>query len=388
MNSMLAQIFSLPELMTEMVASLDEEIRSKVEVDLCLSVERIFLTGCGDSHHAALGAEMAYEAVTGVPTEALTALQFSRYAAPFLSHGSFRSNLVVGISVSGEVVRTLEALQQGKKYGAATMAMTANPSSRIGKAGDVLVQTTTPEFPEPPGSDTPGIRTYFAHQLALYLLAVRIGEARGRISASEAQALRQDLANMSLKAEESLHACAPAAEKLAKDWHDADEFVFTGGGPNVGSALFSAAKVLEASGDPALGQDTEEWAHLQYFARKGNTPTFIISAGGREASRSAEIAAAARRIGRRVAAISPVHLEELVENSEALLPIAAGVREMFSPLIATIPGSLFAAYRAEETGETYFRGFGGGRNLEDMGGASRIRTSEMLDPDTKDDRSN
>jgi len=40
--------------------------------------------------------------------------------------------------------------------------------------------------------------------------------------------------------------------------------------------------LLEASGDTAVGQDTEEWAPLQFFARSRSTPTFFISAGGRD----------------------------------------------------------------------------------------------------------
>ncbi len=51
---------------------------------------------------------------------------------------------------------------------------------------------------------------------------------------------------------------------------------------------------------------------------------------------------------------------------------------MFSPLVATIPGELFAAYRAEAIGEPFFRSFGGGRSQSGGGGISRIRTSELL----------
>jgi len=55
-------------------------------------------------------------------------------------------------------------------------------------------------------------------------------------------------------------------------------------------------------GDPALGQETEEWAHLQYFARAAATPTFIITAADRDLSRATEVAVAAKAVGRRVAA--------------------------------------------------------------------------------------
>ena len=51
---------------------------------------------------------------------------------------------------------------------------------------------------------------------------------------------------------------------------------------------------------------------------------------------------------------------------------------MFSPLVACIPGMLFAAHRADVMGEPFFRAFGGGRDVSGGGGISRIRTSEIL----------
>jgi len=57
----------------------------------------------------------------------------------------------------------------------------------------------------------------------------------------------------------------------------------------------------------------------------------------------------------------------------------APAREMFSPLVACIPGTLFAAHRAELIGEPFFRAFGGERDAAGGGGISRIRTSEMVE---------
>ncbi|MCE2472061.1 MAG: hypothetical protein J4G18_09190, partial [Anaerolineae bacterium] len=74
--------------------------------------------------------------------------------------------------------------------------------------------------------------------------------------------------------------------------------------PLYGVAMFSAAKVLEASGDPALGQETEEWSHLQYFTAETNIPTILLSANGFDADRMAEVARAAQSISRPLALIS------------------------------------------------------------------------------------
>ncbi|MCA9924044.1 MAG: hypothetical protein KC421_16820, partial [Anaerolineales bacterium] len=64
---------------------------------------------------------------------------------------------------------------------------------------------------------------------------------------------------------------------------------------------------------------------------------------------------------------------------DALLPVAAPIRECFSPLLTCLPGTLFAAYRAQLLDEPYFRDFGGGRSTAGGGGISRIRDSHRID---------
>ena len=311
MNSMLDQIHSIPQLIRDVYQPIDDSARMGLDHQLCLSAKRIYITGCGDSHHAALGAELAFETITGLPTEALTALQFARYTAPYLPKTEPGTNLVIGISVSGEVSRTLEALQQGKQYGATAVSLTATPESRIGKVGDHLVNTTTPAFPDPEGVHTPGVRSYTANQLGLYLSAIRIGEVRGRITTAEANNMRKELLGLAGAAEQTIQANEKLSSELAEKWQDAQEFVYVGAGPNFATALFSAAKVLEASGDPALGQETEEWAHLQYFARALNTPTFVITNGGRDLTRANEVVLAGKTVGRRVVAVAPREASEM-----------------------------------------------------------------------------
>lgn len=368
-NTMLAQIYSLPMMIRDILPTFDRDVRRLLDHDLCRSATRLFLVGCGDSHHAALAAELAFESLAGIPTEPMTALQFSRYAADFLPLGA---NLVIGISVSGEASRTLEAILRARQTGATTIGLTGAPESRIVQAADRCLPMVTPPF-----DFAPGVRSYIATVLMLYLAAAQIGEARGKLTSTQAADIRHEIASLADAVERTIALCDEPARKLAHDWQDASEFVFLGGGPNLGAALFSAAKILEASGDSALGQDLEEWAHLQYFARAVSTPTFIITAGERDLSRAHEIAVAAQTIGRRVAAIIPENLDRL-GNLDAPALRFARVREVFSPLVACIPGMCFAAYRAEIIGEPYFRAFGGGRDSSGGGGISRIRTSQMV----------
>ena len=78
------QIDTLPALIRAIVKPFDAAARSAFDFETCTSVKRIYLVGCGDSHHAPVGAELAFNQLTGVPTQALSSLPFSRYTAGFL----------------------------------------------------------------------------------------------------------------------------------------------------------------------------------------------------------------------------------------------------------------------------------------------------------------
>ena len=377
-NAMLEQIHSLADMLWECFSSFDEEARRALDSELCMSARRVFLVGCGDSHNAALGARLAFHTIAGVPCEALTSLQFSRYSAPFLrsmGHAAPGTDVVIGISVSGEVARTIESLRLAREAGATTLALTGSQGSRIARSAQVVLNTVVLPFPSE--GPTPGVRSYAASLLMLYLSAIQVGQVRGTVTASKADELRGELSSLPLAIAETVAANEERIEKLAEDWADASEFVFVGSGPNYGTALFSAAKVLEASGDSAVGQDVEEWAHLEYFAREPRTPTFLISPDGRSSDRAHEVAVAARTIGRRVVAVVPQGEQAISGQADVVLPVMGSVSEAFSPLVYCIAAELFAAYRAEVLDEPFFRDFGGGRSIEEGGGISRIQSSAI-----------
>jgi glucosamine--fructose-6-phosphate aminotransferase (isomerizing) len=355
-------------------------MRQSIPPELCKKVARVFVTGCGDSHHAALNSELAFEQLAGLPCEPQAAMQFSRFGAGFMPDTGHNTNLLIGVSVSGQVSRTVEAVELGRKGGAATLALTGNKDAPLAGAAELLLETAVPPQADQLSSlIVPGTRSYYASQLALYLLAIHLGQERGHLAKSNANQLRRELAEIADYMEETIAVSDALALKAAEAWLDAESFVFCGSGPNYGAALFSAAKLLEASGDTAVAQDMEEWAHLQYFARQVATPTFLISSGPRDADRTLEIAEAARAIGRRLALIAPDSspLAHAV-GDDFVFPLFDTIRDTFSPLLTPLPAILFAAYRAQLLGEPYFRDFGGGRSSEGGGGISRIRNSHKI----------
>jgi len=375
------QVDTLPDLVLAMIDELVTAVRHTLTPSLSQKIERIFSTGCGDSYFAPLNAELAFEQLAGLPCEPMTAMQFARYAVGFLPETGRGSNLVLAVSVSGAVSRTVEAMALARQAGATAVALTGNPEGPLGQAAEFVLETAVPPLPaELQGLIVPGTRSYVASQLALYLCAIQLGEHRGHLTKTAANKLRRELAHMAELMAQTIALSDKATRQAAEAWHDADQFVFCGAGPNLGTAQFSAAKILEASGETAVAQDTEEWAHLQYFGRQVATPTVFIGAGGWDEGRTLELVTAAKAIGQRVAAIAPQG-SALAAHPELdfVWETAVSSRECFSPLLTCLPGTLFAAYRAQLLDEPYFRGFGGGRSVEGGGGISRIRSSEQID---------
>ena len=398
MNPMVEEFKSLPRLLEDVFQVLDDSARQSIHPELCLSLKHIYFEGCGDSHFAPLGMELAFTKLSGLPVTPMRAMKFARYFAGNLPKLGPKMQMVVGISVSGSVARTAEALRMGRKNGMTALGLTGNPDGKVAHEAEIIMKVTVPPMAKPegmvfPGTRSyidpkngkllkeaviPGARSYFTNQIALLVMAVRIGEVRGHLTTAKANEVREQIRGLSEDIERTIQLCDAPAKALAAAWKDSDDFVFCGAGPNFATALFSAAKILEATGDAALGQDMEEWNHLQYFVREPSSPTFIISAGQRDLSRATETAVAAKQIGRRVVAVAPENAPGLHEAAGTSLLIA-DVPEMFSPLVSCVPAGLFAAYRAELIDEPFFRNFEGGRNAEGGGGISRIQTSDMLE---------
>lgn len=163
---MLAQVHRLPALLRDVFDAVDAAARSAVPDDVASGLERLYVTGCGDSHHVALSTEHAFEALAGVPTEPQTALQAARFTAQALPATGGPGSLVIGISVSGSVARTAEALALARAAGAQTLALTAAPDGRLAQAAQRNFLVQAPDFADPTPNGTPGVRSYALNQLA------------------------------------------------------------------------------------------------------------------------------------------------------------------------------------------------------------------------------
>lgn len=347
---MVDQVRDFPRLMREHVAPFDRLVRSVLTPLEYLSIRRVVLTGDGDSFHASHAAELAFESIAGIACEPQSAQRFLDYGVEWLPAPSPNSSLVVGISASGRTQRVVQCLERARQRQVLTVALTGTPESPITAAAARQLVMELPDM-----GRSPGLRTYNANLLGLYLLAIRIGEIKDRYHQDAANAMRRELADLSHVMAATIAAAAGPARAAAAAFSDAPVIAFVGSGPSYGTALFAAAKVVEAAGVLAVGQDLEEWSHVERFASPRDMPTCVIAPPGRSHWRAVELAKMAKDLGRRVMAIVRDGDEEVAQRADWVLPVMGEVREEFTPLVYHIGADLFASFLAERLGRLPFQ---------------------------------
>jgi glucosamine--fructose-6-phosphate aminotransferase (isomerizing) len=315
-------------------------------------LHRVYTVGDGDSFHAAMATEMAFENIARIPCEPMSAMRFLEYGADFIPTAFPNDTLVVGISASGSTLRVAQALARAEKVSSniITAAITGNIEGIVGKAAHRKISVKLPDL-----GGSPGIRTYAASLMGLYLLAIRIGEIQEQYHQTEANEMRSELISLADVVDATAKAVEKPAKQVAETFKDVPVMVFAGSGPSYGTALFSAAKMVEAAGVFSMGQDLEEWAHVERFAYPSDTPTMIIAPPGRGYWRAAELARTAKELGRRVIAIVKEDDKEVTQFADMVLPVVGNVREEFSPLVYHVFANLFASFVAERLGRMLFQ---------------------------------
>jgi glutamine---fructose-6-phosphate transaminase (isomerizing) len=358
------EVCQRPTLIRDHLDELDDLVRTTLPRTACQQWGRVLLTGCGDSYYAGLAVELGFKTWTGLPVEVQPSLQGGRYAVPSMQPPA----VVFSISHSGRVSRTIEAVALARAQGLDTVAVSGNPDSPIThEAHWVLARKLQV------GGQTPGVRSYTQAQLFLWLAAIYIGECRGVLDQARATALKEDLRRSGDLLEAGLEETDRLARNLANEWRGATQYLCVGGGPSYANALFSAAKLVEAVGVNAIGQELEEWAHIQFFLRSPQLPTLLIAPSGRCFDRALELVQVMQGLGCQLAVIGQHDQRPLTPHPCPYFNVHGSIDEALSPLVTSMPAELLACHLAQVCEERFFRADGRGAGV----GRGRLTDSRV-----------
>lgn len=317
------------------------QVREKLTLTKCPS--RAYLVGCGDSWYCGMATRLAFESWAGIATEPMQALEFSRY---YCEHAP-PDALVVAISNSGRVSRTVEAVIRARARGLMTVAGTSALDSPIAREADLAIDLGYAER-----RFAPGTSSYMASLVLQYCIALHLAVVGGRLGSAEVAAKLDAIAAVADGMQRTIDSAKPILEELASRAALTDKLMFVGGGPNYGTAFFSMAKVFETARVHAAGQELEEWAHEQYFVTGPDTYSFVIAPPGRSVDRAREQIWAANEMGSTTVAICDAQDVETAGLARVAVPMYGGADEALSPLTYCIPGELFAFFYAVKHNRT------------------------------------
>ncbi|MEG0370320.1 MAG: sugar isomerase, partial [Hungatella sp.] len=314
--------------------------------------------------------KQSFEKLTGLPIDVLPAIDVARYFPAKRVGSAPNCPLVITVSNSGKVSRVKEAIQRMNKLGALTMGLTSGKTTPLGEVCQKVIDTSVPSF-----ENAPGVRGYLASLEALLLLAIRLGEVRGRYTMDQANLYRKDIKNCAGKIAETIEPIDQKVYEIAKRWKDFGGFDFVASGLDYASAWYGHAKMIEAAGKYAMHINTEEWLHLNFFLKDVNTTGTILVVDDENTamSRTKEALHYMQIMKRPLMLITDT--EGLEVPDEFCIIVPKTDFEITSPFMFFIPMALLAGYIGILNGEPYSRGFKD--NWAFAEDASAIWTSEI-----------
>ncbi len=274
---MLKEIFEQPDSVRDTMRGrlLEEEGTARLGgLSDCLpwqeigNYNRIVLTACGTSWHAALIGEYMLEEYARIPVETEYASEF-RYRNPVLDERS----LVIAISQSGETADTLAAIREAKRKGARVVSLVNVVGSTIAREVDCGVYIHAgPEI----GVASTKAFTSQVVALALVTLYLSTGSDDVRAQASEVVAA---LGRLPDQISEILDR-NDEIRGMAEAYHLNRNFLYLGRGYNFPVALEGALKLKEISYIHAEGYPAAEMKHGPIALIDENMPVVVIAPRG------------------------------------------------------------------------------------------------------------
>ncbi|MCW9050665.1 MAG: glutamine--fructose-6-phosphate transaminase (isomerizing) [Deltaproteobacteria bacterium] len=305
-----------------------------LDQDQLAGLDKIFIIACGTSWHAGLVGKFYIEKLARIPVEIDIASEF-RYRDPIVSDKS----LTILITQSGETADTLAGLREAKGKGGKTVCICNVVDSSIARESDGVIYTHAgPEI------GVASTKAFTTQLIALYLLAIKLGRARGHLTADDCRQQVEALVALPRQVEKTLE-LDEQIEQVAREYMNARDFLYLGRGNQYPIALEGALKLKEISYIHAEGYPAGEMKHGPIALIDENLPVVVLvprnATYDKVVSNMEEVCAR----GGKVIAIASGEEDELRDKVAALIKVPDTTEDLM-PILTSIPMQLLAYHIA------------------------------------------
>lgn len=318
MPSLLEQeIQSQPEVIAHL---LEEETRHVQQIVAQLpAFDYILIAARGSSDHAATYAKYAWATMAGHPIAlAAPSLQTLYHTAPRLNNA-----LVVGISQSGQSPDIVAVLEEGRRQGRPTIAITNDGNSALAAAADHVVLLHAGQE-----RSVAATKTYTAQLAVMMLFAAAWNGDKQHLA--ELQRVPEIIAK-TLKS-------APEIAQLAERYRYMNQCVVVGRGYNYSTSFELALKLKELTYVMATAYSSADFRHGPIATIEEGLPTILIMPTGAPLADMLELANDLQKRQAELLIISDA--EEALALAQTRFPIPTEIPEWLSPIAAIVPGQV------------------------------------------------
>lgn len=304
--------------------------------DFFKNIERIIITACGTSWHAALIGEYLIEELARIPVEVDYASEF-RYRAPIIRE----NEAVFVISQSGETADTLAALREAKRQGAPVFGIVNVVGSTIARETDAGVYIHAgPEI------GVASTKAFTSQVMVLEEIALLLGRMRG-LSTARGKELINELMRVPELVQDVLDHEDKNKEikKIAEQNIDCQNFLYLGRGINFPVALEGALKLKEISYIHAEGYPAAEMKHGPIALIDKKTPAVFIATEDPLYDKIISNIEEIRARGGRIIVVATEGNEDIKKLADNVIYVPK-TNPLLTPMVVAIPLQLLAYHIA------------------------------------------
>ena len=341
---MLKEIHEQPAVVTETLAGrLDEDGTVWLE-DVgfddayAAAIDRVWITACGTAFHAGLIGQEIFRRILRLPTNVEYAHEL-RYADPIVGP----NELTIAISQSGETADTLAAARLASENGSRMLAITNVVGSTLSRyADDILYTRAGPEI------SVASTKAYMAMLIAQYLLALRIGSARGTVNRELAADVSHGLHQMPAALEEVLKREAEAV-KAAELIQGAEDMYFIGRGLDYAVAMEGSLKLKEISYLHSEAMPAGELKHGTLALITDDVPVVVLLTQRAVYDKTISAVQEVKARGGTIIAVAYDSDTEIDKYADLVMRIP-DMEDLMAPVAAVVPLQLMAYHVARLRG--------------------------------------
>ncbi|MDC0145575.1 glutamine--fructose-6-phosphate transaminase (isomerizing) [bacterium] len=336
---MLKEIFEQPSAIVNAIRGRVDYNNNSIKLgginDYALNIinsDMIYITACGTSWHAALIGSYILENLLDIPVKVEYASEF-RYRKTSVTANS----TIIVISQSGETADTLAALEKAKSIGARTLGVVNVVGSSIARKANCGVYVHAgPEI------GVASTKAFTSQVVTLNLIGLFLSQIKSPDDI-KMNKLITEISSIPNKIETILSS-SDDIKKIAKDYQDANNFLYLGRGFQFPVALEGALKLKEISYIHAEGYPAAEMKHGPIALIDDKMPVvFIVSNKGYTKILSNIEEVKAR--GGKIIIVTSVHNDELKDYSDHIIYVPH-THKFLSAILKSVPLQLLAYHMA------------------------------------------